>query len=207
MIIAVNCLKIFGFNFGESLKHSAFQVASIMTTTGFSTKDFNLWPELSKTLLVMLMFSGACAGSTGGGIKVSRLLILAKSIGKKIKIALHPQRVYKVKMSGRIIEHETVRAVNVFIAAYLLIFASSLLIVSLNNFDFTTNFTAVAATFNNIGPGLAMVGPTCNYSFFSVLSKYVLILDMLAGRLELFPLLILFHPKLYKGITAKKKTV
>ena len=162
-----------------------------MTTTGFSTYDFNKWPELSKTILVLLMFSGACAGSTGGGIKVSRILLLIKSIVKEIKIALHPQRIYKVKMSGRIVEHETVRAVNVFMAAYLLIFASSLLIVSVNGFDFTTNFTAVAATINNIGPGLNIVGPTGNYSLYSPLSKLVFIFDMIAGRLEIFPILVL----------------
>ena len=198
LVIALNCMHIFK-NFGVALRYSAFQVASVITTTGYATTDFNMWPELSKTILVLLMFSGACAGSTGGGIKVSRLMLLAKSIKKEIKIAVHPQRIYKVKMSGRIVEHETVRAVNVFLAAYLLIFAVSLLIISINGFDFTTNFTSVLATLNNIGPGLNMVGPAGNFSAFSSLSKLVFIFDMIAGRLEIFPLLVLFSvPSLKK---------
>ncbi|MBE7038635.1 MAG: TrkH family potassium uptake protein [Ruminococcaceae bacterium] len=197
IIISINCFGIFGTWF-ESIKHSAFQVASIITTTGYSTCDFDLWPSLSKTVLVALMFIGACAGSTGGGIKVSRFIILVKSIAKEIKIAAHPKAIHKITMDQRPVEHETVRAVNVFMAAYLIIFAFSILIISIDNFDFTTNFTAIAATINNIGPGLAKVGPVQNFSIFSPLSKIVLIFDMLVGRLEIFPLLILFSPYTWK---------
>ncbi len=191
VIICINCLGIFD-NAIESLRQAFFQVSSIITTTGYSTADFDKWPELSKTILVIIMFIGACAGSTGGGIKVSRILILFKSIFKEIKIAAHPQRTYKIAMNGRTVNHETVRAINVFMGAYIAIFAASLLVISLDNMDFTTNFTAVAATINNIGPGLAKVGPTCNFGEFSMLSKWVLTFDMLAGRLEILPILVLF---------------
>ncbi len=191
LLITLNISGMYGGVF-KSLRYSSFQVASIMTTTGFATADFNLWPAFSKTILVCLMFIGACAGSTGGGIKVQRIVILFKSIGKELDTTVHPHNVRKLKVDGQVVEHSVVRAVNVFIASYLFVFACSMLIVSLDNFDFTTNFTAVAATMNNIGPGLEMVGATGNYSAFSNLSKLVLIFDMIAGRLELFPLLILF---------------
>ncbi len=196
-IISVNCIGIFD-SFGEALKHSAFQVGSIITTTGFTTYNYDIWPELSKTILVVLMFVGACAGSTGGGIKVSRIIILLKSIVKEIKIASHPKSTHKVTMNGRVVEHETVRAVNVFMVSYLAIFAFSLLAISVDNMDFTTNFTAVAATINNIGPGLSAVGPTSNFASYSVFSKIVLTFDMLAGRLEIFPMLVLFSPQAWK---------
>ena len=169
-----------------------------MTTTGYTTVDYDAWPQFSKTILVLLMFIGACAGSTGGGAKVSRILILLKSIVKEVKIAAHPKSTHKIMMNGRIIEHETVRAVNVYMVSYLVIFLSSLLLISLDNQSFTTNFTAVAATINNIGPGLEAVGPTQNFSLFSPLSKIVLIFDMLVGRLEIFPLLLLFSPFTWK---------
>ena len=178
----------------EHFRHSLFQVTSIMTTTGFATTDFNLWPEFSKMILVALMFIGACAGSTGGGIKVSRVLLLLKSVGKEAKLAAHPKSVHKISMNGRPVAHETIRAVNVFMVAYLVIMAVSVLIISADGHSFTTNFTAVAATLNNIGPGLDVVGPTSNFGFYSVLSKIVLILDMLMGRLEIFPMLVLFSP-------------
>jgi trk system potassium uptake protein TrkH len=176
----------------EAFHQAAFQVGSIITTTGFASADFDLWPSFSKTLLVLLMFIGACAGSTGGGIKVSRIVILWKSIRKELDVIVHPHNVKKLKMDGHVVEHTVIRSVNVFIVSYLVIFALSVLLISLDNFDFTTNFTAVAATINNIGPGLSMVGPTGNFSEFSVFSKLVLTFDMLAGRLEIFPLLILF---------------
>lgn len=191
MLITINILPMFA-NVGAALRHAAFQVGSIITTTGFATTDFNLWPSFSKTILVLLMFIGACAGSTGGGIKVSRIIILFKSILKELDYIVHPHNIKKLKMDGRVIEHTVIRSVNVFFASYFLVFALSLLIVSLDNFDFTTNFTAVAATLNNIGPGLEIVGPTGNFSQFSNLSKIVLTFDMLVGRLELFPILILF---------------
>lgn len=178
--------------------HAAFQVGSVITTTGYSTVDFNTWPTFSKTILVLLMFVGACAGSTGGGIKVSRIVILAKSVKKELRQYLHPHSISKIKMDGKPVEHEVVRSINVFLMAYLLIYAVSMLIVSLDNFDFTTTFTSVAATINNIGPGLDLVGPAANFGILSVPSKLVLTFDMLAGRLEIFPLLLLFVPDTWR---------
>lgn len=176
----------------EAFRHTAFTVGSIITTTGFATTDYNLWPEFPKMIVVLIMFIGACAGSTGGGIKVSRVLILLKSIVKEIRTNSHPRTTLKLKMNGRLIEHETVRGVNVFMASYAAIFVGALLIISFDNFDFTTNFTAIAATINNIGPGLGMVGPMGNFSAFSSLSKVIMSICMLVGRLEIFPMLVLF---------------
>ena len=193
-LITVNISGMFG-SVAEALRHAAFQVGSIITTTGFATTDFNLWPSFSKTILVLLMFIGACAGSTGGGIKVSRVVILFKSIVKELDVIVHPRNVRKLKMDGRVVEHSVVRSVNVFLVSYIFIFAVSVLLISIDNFDFTTNFTAVAATINNIGPGLEVVGPSSNFSMFSDFSKLILTFDMLVGRLELFPLLILFSRK------------
>lgn len=197
IVICINCLHLFE-NVWESLRHSAFQVASIMTTTGFSTVDFDTWPALSKSILLLLMFIGACAGSTGGGIKVSRIMIFVKSITKEISIYAHPKLTKKIQMSGRTVEHETVRAVNVYMAAYLSIFVVSILLISLNDFDFTTNFSSVAATLNNIGPGFSKVGPMYNFSKFNDFSLLVFIFDMLAGRLEIFPMLVLFSHHTWK---------
>lgn len=197
VILCFNCSHLYESLF-DNVKHSAFQVAAIITTTGYSTVDFNLWPELSKSILVLLMFFGACAGSTGGGIKISRVMIMFKSIIKEVRILAHPKSTLKIKMNGRAVEHETVRAVNVFMMAYIAIFATSLIIISLDNLDFTTNFTAVAATINNIGPGLGAVGPMANFSVYSPLSTFVLICNMLIGRLEIFPLLLLVSPYTWK---------
>lgn len=197
LIICVNCVDLFE-NIWVSLRHSAFQVSSIITTTGFATTDFDKWPELSKGILVLLMFIGACAGSTGGGIKVSRIIIYLKSIAKEITIAAHPKLTKKIQMNGRTVEHETIRNVNVFMAAYLVVYVVSMLLISIDNFDFTTNFTAVAATLNNIGPGLAKVGPTSNFSIYSDFSLLVLTIDMLIGRLEVFPVLVLLSPYTWK---------
>lgn len=182
----------------EALRHAAFQVGSIITTTGYATTDFNLWPQLSKTLLILLMFVGACAGSTGGGIKVSRLLIMLKTVKKELFSFSHPRSIKKIKMDGRPVAHETVRSINIFLIAYMVIMAFSILLIGLDNYSFTTNFSAVAATLNNIGPGLDLVGPVENFQLFSPFSKCILIFDMLAGRLELFPLLILFTPATWK---------
>ena len=193
ILITSNCMSLYS-SIGEALKHSAFQVGSIITTTGYSSVDFNLWPEFSKTILVILMFIGACAGSTGGGMKVSRMIILVKSIVKEAKIAVHPRATHKITMNGRLVAHETIRATNVFMVSYFIIFFLSLLIISIDNMSFTTNFTAVAATINNIGPGLDMVGPTSNFGAYSPFSKLVLSFNMLLGRLEIFPLLTLFSP-------------
>ena len=183
---------------GDSIRHAAFQVGSIITTTGFSTADFDLWPSLSKTILVILMFCGACSGSTGGGMKISRWLIMGKTIFKELSTMVHPRQVKKIHMDGRVVEHETVRATNVYLASYFFILLLSLLLISIDNFDFTTNFTGVVAMLNNIGPGLAKVGPTGNYAIFSNFSKIVLIFDMLAGRLEIFPMLIILKPACWK---------
>ncbi len=183
---------------GDAVRHAFFTVSSIITTTGFSTLDFGQFPILSQTILVVLMFIGACAGSTGGGIKVSRLIILVKTMIKEIHIQIHPKQIQKVKLNGHLIPHEVVRAVNTYMAVYLLFFVASVIAVSFDNYDTTTTFTAVAATINNIGPGLEMVGPAGNFGFFSVFAKGVLILDMLAGRLELFPILLLFSPAAWK---------
>ncbi len=182
----------------ETARHAFFQVGTIITTTGYMTTDFNQWPMLSKTLLVTLMFIGACAGSTAGGIKISRIILLFKSIRKEISILIHPRLVKKIKVDEHAISNDIIRSTSVFIAVYFVIYFISLLLISLENHDFTTNFTAVAATLNNIGPGLEMVGPTQNFSFFSDFSKYVLMFDMLAGRLEIFPMLVLFHPACWK---------
>ncbi len=190
LLIAVNTFPMFA-NFGETLLHAAFQVASIITTTGFSSTDFDLWPEFSRTILVILMFIGACAGSTGGGIKVSRIVIMIKTVAKELSFIIHPRNVRKTCFEKKPVEHEVLRSINVFLVSYLIIFVLSTLIVSLDNLDGITNFTAVASAVNNIGPGLAKAGPTQNFSIFSNLSKLVLIFDMLAGRLEIFPMLIL----------------
>lgn len=193
ILIFLNILPFYG-SISESLRHSAFQVSSIMTTTGFSTADFNQWPVFSKTLLVVIMFVGACAGSTGGGMKVSRIIILLKGISKELKLAAHPKSVHKISMDGRLIEHETVRVVNAYAISLAVIYVISLLLISLDNQSFTTNFTAVAATINNIGPGLDGVGPLSNFGHFSDFSKLVFIFDMLVGRLEVFPVLMLLSP-------------
>ena len=203
-VIALSTLAI-GFNVRnsfdnifQSLHHALFQVASIITTTGFATADFDIWPSFSKVILVLLMFIGACAGSTGGGIKCSRILLMLKSVKKELHYLIHPRSIRINQMDNHRIAHEIIRSINVFLIAYLLIFISSMLLLALNGDDLVTNFTAVAATLNNVGPGLASVGPTCNFSFFTPLSKLVLMFDMLAGRLELFPMLLLFTPATWR---------
>lgn len=197
ILIAINTRHMFS-GFAQAFQQSAFQVGSIITTTGYSTTDFNQWPALSKTILVLLMFIGACAGSTGGGIKVSRIILLLKAARKEFQLYLHPNAVKKIKMDQKTVPHETLRSTNIFLSVYLIIFCGSVLLISLDNFDLITNFTAVAATLNNIGPGLEIVGPMGNFSSFSYLSKSVLIFDMLAGRLEIFPLLLLFFKNTWK---------
>lgn len=195
--IAISILKTCSNGF-EAATKAFFQVASIITTTGFSTADFDVWPETTKVIIVILMFIGACAGSTGGGIKISRFLIALKTVKKELLSYIHPKSVKKIKFEGKPVEHEVVRAVNVYFMAFMVVFVASMFIISFEGHDFITSFTSVAATINNIGPGLSMVGPTCNFGFFSNLSKYIFMFDMLAGRLELFPMLILFHPAIWK---------
>lgn len=197
IVIFFNIRPLYSSSF-EALTHSSFQVATLMTSTGFSSADFDLWPQTSQTILVILMFIGACAGSTGGGIKVSRIVVLFKTILKELNSYMHPKSVRKINMDGKPVEHEVVRSINVFFISFIIIFAVSVLAVSFDGKDLITNFTAVIATLNNMGPGLAMVGPVQNFGHFSVFSKLVLMFDMLAGRLELFPLLILFHPAIWK---------
>lgn len=197
IIITLNIKSSFE-SIGEAVKHVSFTVGSIITTTGFMTVDFNLWPQLSRVVIVLLMFVGACAGSTGGGIKVSRFIILFKSMAKEIRLLIHPNHVRKLELDGHKIEHSVVRSTNVFMVAYLMIFVVSLLLISLDNHDLVTTFTAVATTMNNVGPGLELIGPTSNFGFFSDSSKLVLIFNMLAGRLEIFPMLLLFSPVTWK---------
>ena len=196
-LITWNISGMYG-SFSESLRQASFQVGSIITTTGYATTDFNLWPELSKYILVMLMFIGSCAGSTGGGIKVSRILILLKTVRKELQSIAHPRSIKKIRMDGHTVEHETLRSINVFFIVYTVIFAVSVLIISFDGFSFETNFTAVAATLNNIGPGLGDVGPMSNFGIYGPVSKLVMVFDMLAGRLEIFPLLLLFCPSTWK---------
>lgn len=184
--------------FSETLRHAFFQIGSIITTTGYATTDFDLWPALSKTLLVTLMFIGACAGSTSGGIKVSRILILLKTIRKELSLIIHPRQVKKIRMDGHPVDHETLRSANVFLVVYFVLLLTSMLLISVDEFDFSTNFTSVVTVLNNIGPGLNLVGPTQNFSIFSPFSKFVLMFDMLAGRLELFPMMILLMPSTWK---------
>lgn len=176
---------------GETLRHASFQVASIMTTTGFATTDFDLWPSFSKTVLLTLMVIGACAGSTGGGIKVARVLLLFKILRRNIRQILNPQKVQIVRNNGRPMDEKVLSNTNAYLAAYVIIVILSFLLISLDGFSTGTNLSAVLACFNNIGPGLEAVGPTCNFGAYSAFSKMILIVDMLAGRLEIFPMLIL----------------
>ena len=181
-----------------ALHDAAFTVSSIMTTTGFSTADFNQWPQLSRSILVILMVVGACAGSTGGGIKCARLLLLGKSLTARIHQMLHPRSVNLIRVDGVTVSDETIQGVNTYMAAYCAIGVISFLILSANDLSMETNLTAVLACLNNIGPGLDLVGPTSNYAHFSDVSKIVLILDMLLGRLEIFPLLVMLSPRTWK---------
>ena len=196
-VITVDITSVFG-GIRQALHHAAFTVASIMTTTGFATEDFDLWPQLSRTILVVLMIVGACAGSTGGGIKCARVLLLCKALGARIRQMLYPRSVNLVRVDGRTVEEETLQGVNTYMTAYCFIAITSVLLLSLDNLSLETNFTAVMACLNNIGPGLDLVGPTSNYSHFSDLSKLTLMLNMLLGRLEIFPMLVMLSPRTWK---------
>jgi trk system potassium uptake protein TrkH len=197
LVIVINIIDTTK-GFFDALTQATFQVASIISSTGFSTVDFDQWNATAKTVLVFLMLVGACAGSTGGGLKVSRLVLAVKTVHKELTSYIHPKSVKKIQMDGKPIDHDVIRSVNVYFITFIILFAASMFLVSLEGYDLVTNFTAVAATIGNTGPGLALVGPSQNFGFFSGFSKYVLMFDMLAGRLELFPLLILFHPDLWK---------
>ncbi len=196
VLIAINIRDMFS-GFFQALHHAAFQVSSIITTTGYSTVDFEQWPSFSKSILFLLMFIGACAGSTGGGLKVVRLILLGKNIWKTIVKTLNPRKVHTIIMDGRAVDATVSNSVNAYLAIYCAIILVSFAVVSLDNYSIGTNFSAVVTCFNNIGPGFEMVGATSNFSHYSTLSKLVLTCDMLLGRLEIFPLLALFSPNLW----------
>ena len=183
---------------GETVRHAAFQVSSIITTTGYGSTDFDLWPAFSKSILVVLMLVGACAGSTGGGFKCARLLLVLKSLKRNISQVVSPRKVQAVRINGSVVDEKVLANANAYTVAYFVIIFVSYMAISLDNFSVATNFTAVLACFNNIGPGLEAVGPTCNFGAFSDLSKLILSFDMLFGRLEIFPMLVLFSPSIWK---------
>ena len=196
--ICINLHSVYG-SFSETFRHSSFQVASIITTTGYATTDFNTWPEFSKMLLVALMFIGGCAGSTAGGLKVSRIILLVKAVFRDLKHTLHPRSVASVKFEGKKIERDTINGVTTYFALYFILFFLMLVLISLDSFDFETTFTATAACYNNVGPGLSAVGPASNYAAFSNLSKMILSFAMLLGRLEIYPMLLAFAPALWRN--------
>ncbi|MCI9190638.1 MAG: TrkH family potassium uptake protein [Lachnospiraceae bacterium] len=191
LVITLN-LRGFYDTFSETLRHAAFQVATIMTTTGFATTDYELWPGLSKAIMLALMIIGASAGSTGGGFKCGRALLVLKSLRRSVQKIVHPQKVQVVRVNGQPIDEKVLQNTNAYLAAYAILIIASFILISVDGFSITTNLSAVLACFNNIGPGFEMVGPTSNYAAFGTFSKLVLALDMLAGRLEIFPILILF---------------
>ena len=205
VIITLNTLSCSAGLF-DALTKAAFQVTSIQSSTGFSTTDFGAWPQTSRCVLVLLMFIGACAGSTGGGIKVSRFVLMGKAVHKELISYIHPRSVRKTLMDGKPVTHDTVRSNNVFFGTFMLVFFVSAFVLSFENLDFSTVFTSVIACLSNIGPGLSLVGPTYNFGFYSDLSKIMLIFDMLAGRLELFPILMLFHPNIWQDLFTKHKS-
>ena len=198
-MITINLMVNLNQTFGIALKDAYFQVSSIMTTTGFSTVDFNLWPTFSKVILIMIMFVGGCAGSTGGGIKVSRIVILFKSLKREVQKLLHPNSVAPIKMEGEVVEGSVVKGVNIYFAFVMILLFIGTLLVSFDGLDFTSTFTGVIACINNIGPGLNLVGPMGNFDCFSYFSKIILSVLMLIGRLEVYPILILFLPKTWTG--------
>ncbi|MBQ6756615.1 MAG: TrkH family potassium uptake protein [Oscillospiraceae bacterium] len=203
-MITGNILRL-GGGAVKSIRDAAFQVASIITTTGFATVDFDLWPNFSRTLLVVIMFIGACAGSTGGGIKVSRFIAVIKAVGSELYFYVHPKSVRQTRLEGKTLDSDTMRSISSYFILFLLVFVASVCLVSLDNYDLSTNFTAVAATLNNIGPGLNLVGPTQNFALFSDFSKFVLMFDMLAGRLELYPMILLFYPAVWKNTLTNRR--
>jgi trk system potassium uptake protein TrkH len=197
LLITLNVRHLYP-TFEETVRHAAFQVGSIITTTGFATTDYELWPAFSKALILCLMLCGACAGSTGGGMKVARLMLIFKSLGRNIRQVISPRKVELVRNNGAVVDEKILDNTNAYLAAYVTIIFAVFLIISLDGFSIGTNFSAVLCTFNNIGPGFEAVGPTCNFSGYSDLSKLVLSWGMLAGRLEIFPMLVLFSRNTWK---------
>lgn len=193
-------VNIFGYfdTLGDTVRHAAFQVASIISTTGYATTDFDLWPQLSRTILVALMVVGGCAGSTGGGAKVIRIVVMFKSAARSVHQALHPNAVRLIHMDGEVLEDETAESVNSYMSMYFLILAGATLLISVDGLSFETNFTAALACLSNIGPGMDAVGATCNFSVFSAFSKLILSVTMLIGRLEIYPILMLFMPQVWR---------
>lgn len=198
LLIAWNVRGFYG-TAEETFRHAAFQVASLVSSTGFSTTDFDLWPSFSKAILFALMIVGACAGSTGGGFKCGRALLLIKSLRRNVRQILHPRKVQVVRVNGQMVTERVLDNTNAYLAAYVFIIVFSFIVVSLDRFSPMTNFSAVLTCFNNMGPGFEAVGPACNFGAYSVLSKVMLIVDMLAGRLEIFPILILFSRSMWGG--------
>ncbi len=197
-LITMNTYKAVYPTLAEAFRYAFFQVSSIITTTGFATSDFNRWPQLSRMILLFLMICGACAGSTGGGVKVSRVIIALKTSNKELKRIFHPQVVTTVQLNGKTIDRETLSSVHVYLILYVVIFAFSVLLISIDGFNFDTTFSSVVACLNNIGPGLGIVGPAGNYSGFGPLAKITLIMDMLLGRLEIFPIVMLLSCAVWK---------
>ncbi len=195
-VVTLNTLHLFS-NVSDAIRTAAFQVSSLMTSTGFTTYDYDAFPSLSKTIFLLLMTVGACSGSTGGGTKISRFVIMSKTLVKEFHSYVHPKSVKKIKMDGNTLSDNLVRSTSMYFFAFVIIFIVSLLLVSIEGNDYATNFSAVLATINNIGPGMNMAGPSESFSFFTPLSKYVFIFDMLAGRLEVFPVLMLFNPRVW----------
>ncbi len=198
LVIALNIMPLYNNDAGESFHQSFFYVSSIITTTGFGIGDVNHWPQLSKGIILIITFVGAMAGSTGGGFKISRIVILAKEVKKELSMLIHPRNIRTIKMDGKSVDHQVTRNTSVFLVVYLAVFVGSFLLVSIEGRDMVTSFTSVSATLNNTGPGLNDVGPVGNYADFTVLSKLVFVFDMIAGRLELFPILILLTPSAWK---------
>ncbi len=195
--IAVNIFSIYG-NLSDTVRHSSFQVASIISTSGFSTVDFNDWPELSKMILIVLMFIGGCAGSTAGGLKVSRVMLMFKTVKRDLRRLVHPRSVNTVRLEGKAVNNETISGVGGYFIIYMIIFFAILLALSFSDFDFLTNFTAAATCFNNVGPGLGAVGPLSNFAGYSSIYQLILSFAMLLGRLEIFPILLAFAPSTWK---------
>lgn len=203
LVIFTNILYAYN-NIADALTDAAFQTTSIISSTGFTTKNFDFWPPVSRTLIILASMIGGCAGSTGGGFKVSRVIILFKSFRREITTYLHPKSVKSIKMNGETLDEEIVRSTHIYFITYVLFMVVSILVVSLEEHDLITNFTSVVATFNNIGPGLSLVDPAANFDFYHPLSKIILMIDMLAGRLEIFPLIVLCHPSTLKDLFSRR---